>query len=93
MTIILVTHQMNDVADYADHALVLEHGRLIADTTPKALFSKPRMAQRTSPRSAADDQVCRKTDGKRMKFDSLPLTKRELAQILADRIKGGSADE
>ena len=28
-----------------------------------------------------------------MKFDSLPLTKRELAQILADRIKGGSADE
>lgn len=41
LTIILVTHQMNDVAEYADHVIVLESGKVIADSTPKELFSDP----------------------------------------------------
>lgn len=93
MTIILVTHQMNDVADYADHALVLEHGRLIADTTPKALFSKPEWLKEHHLDLPQTTKFAEKLMASGMKFDSLPLTKKELAQILADRIKGGSADE
>ncbi|KLA46579.1 cobalt ABC transporter ATP-binding protein [Ligilactobacillus ruminis S23] len=93
MTIILVTHQMNDVADYADHALVLEHGRLIADTTPKALFSKPEWLREHHLDLPQTTKFAEKLMASGMKFDSLPLTKKELAQILADRIKGGSADE
>lgn len=88
MTIILVTHQMNDVADYADHALVLEHGRLIADTTPKALFSKPEWLREHHLDLPQTTKFAEKLMASGMKFDSLPLTKRELAQILADRIKG-----
>lgn len=38
LTIILVTHQMNDVAEYTDHVIVLESGKVIADSTPKELF-------------------------------------------------------
>ena len=41
LTIILVTHQMNDVAEYTDHVIVLESGKVIADSTPKELFSDP----------------------------------------------------
>ena len=93
MTIILVTHQMNDVADYADHALVLEHGRLIADTTPKALFSKPEWLREHHLDLPQTTKFAEKLMASGMKFDSLPLTKKELAQILADRIKGGSSDE
>mgnify|MGYP002730011548 CR=1 FL=1 len=81
MTIILVTHQMNDVADYADH------------TTPKALFSKPEWLREHHLDLPQTTKFAEKLMASGMKFDSLPLTKKELAQILAERIKGGSADE
>ncbi|CCI85188.1 ABC superfamily ATP binding cassette transporter, ABC protein [Lactobacillus pasteurii DSM 23907 = CRBIP 24.76] len=40
-TVILVTHNMNDVADYADDVLVLEQGKLVKQATPRELFSDP----------------------------------------------------
>lgn len=38
-TIILVTHNMDDVAEYADDVLALEHGNLIKHASPAELFS------------------------------------------------------
>lgn len=38
-TIVLVTHDMNDVAQYADRIKVLQKGTLVYEGTPRALFS------------------------------------------------------
>lgn len=38
-TVILVTHNMDDVARYADDVLVLEEGKLIKHAEPKAVFA------------------------------------------------------
>lgn len=38
-TVILVTHNMNDVARYADDVLVLEDGKLIKHDTPRNIFA------------------------------------------------------
>lgn len=38
-TIILVSHSMEDVADYADRIIVMEQGRPIMDGTPSEVFS------------------------------------------------------
>ena len=38
-TIVLVTHDMNDVAQYADRIKVLQQGTLVYEGTPRALFS------------------------------------------------------
>lgn len=38
MTIILVTHLMDDVANYADYVYVLEKGRLVKAGTPSVVF-------------------------------------------------------
>lgn len=38
LTIILVTHQMDDVARYADDVLVMEKGVLIKQSSPKEIF-------------------------------------------------------
>ncbi|WP_438478384.1 energy-coupling factor transporter ATPase [Streptococcus pluranimalium] len=38
MTIVLVTHLMDDVADYADYAYLLEKGKIVAQGTPINLF-------------------------------------------------------
>ena len=39
MTIILVSHSMEDVAKYVDRIMVMNHGRLAFNDTPRAVFS------------------------------------------------------
>ena len=39
MTIILVSHSMEDVARYADRLLVMNHGKKVFDGTPREVFS------------------------------------------------------
>ncbi|MCD7132661.1 energy-coupling factor transporter ATPase [Limosilactobacillus balticus] len=38
-TIIMVTHQMEQVAYYANHVIAMSNGQIVADTTPQQLFS------------------------------------------------------
>ncbi|MGO1455177.1 MAG: energy-coupling factor ABC transporter ATP-binding protein, partial [Lacticaseibacillus paracasei] len=40
-TIVLVTHQMDDVADYADTVWVMAEGKLIKTGTPREIFADP----------------------------------------------------
>ena len=39
MTILLVSHSMEDVAEYVDRILVMNHGRIFLDGTPKEVFA------------------------------------------------------
>ncbi len=39
MTVILVSHSMEDVADYVDRILVMNHGEIFLDGSPKEVFS------------------------------------------------------
>lgn len=39
-TILVVTHNMDDVAELADHVIALEHGHLAASGTPRAVFTQ-----------------------------------------------------
>jgi energy-coupling factor transport system ATP-binding protein len=40
-TVILITHDMRLVAEYADRAIVLLNGRLLFEGAPRALFAQP----------------------------------------------------
>lgn len=40
MTIVLVSHSMEDVAKYVDRILVMDHGRLALDGTPREVFAR-----------------------------------------------------
>ena len=39
ITVVLVSHSMEDVANYADHIIVMDKGRVYMDGTPKEIFS------------------------------------------------------
>jgi len=39
ITIILVSHSMDDVADYVERIIVMNHGEIFLDDTPKEVFS------------------------------------------------------
>ena len=49
-TLLMVTHSMDDVAALADRAIVLDHGTVVADGSPRDVF-----APTAGPRAAAID--------------------------------------
>jgi len=40
ITVLLVSHSMEDVADYVDRIVVLDHGEILMDGTPPEIFSR-----------------------------------------------------
>ena len=39
-TIILISHDMNEVARYADEVIVMKEGSIVSQTSPKELFKE-----------------------------------------------------
>ena len=48
MTVLLVSHSMEDVANYVDRIIVLNHGSLMLDGTPAKVFSHVEELERVS---------------------------------------------
>lgn len=89
LTIVLVTHQMDDVADYADRVLVMEHGALVRQGTPREIFADPdwlRQKQLGLPKTTAFAERLQKLG---FTFKQMPLTASELADDLMPQIGGG----
>lgn len=85
ITIVLVTHQMEDVAQYANHMIVLDEGRLVAEDNPVNVFKNKEWLQSVQldiPHSVAFANKLAENNS--WKFDKLPLTLDDLsAQIMS----------
>ena len=87
-TIVLVTHQMDDVADYADKVLVMDQGQLVANTRPSELFQNADwlLAHHLGlPKTTA---FARSLQTRGFEFDRLPIREDELVAILKARLGG-----
>ena len=87
MTILIVTHNMDDVADYADQVIALERGKLIAAQSKQEFFSDPQWLYQHHlglPRAAEFAAQLKK---KGMQWDGLPLNVDELARQLVTKLK------
>ncbi|MGF3213708.1 energy-coupling factor ABC transporter ATP-binding protein [Facklamia sp. P12945] len=89
LSLVLVTHQMDDVAKYADNVVVLENGQIVKQGTPSEVFSDPewlREKQLGLPQTLAfidllDDKI---PEDLMKKIKQSPLTVEQLAEILID---------
>ncbi len=93
ITIILVTHQMEDVAQYADHMIVLDEGRVVAEGSPSAIFKNEDWLQSVQldiPQSVAFAKKLEEKEG--WKFDPLPLTLDDLSNQIAMILEGSKPD-
>ncbi len=90
ITIVLVTHQMEDVAEYANHMIVLDQGRLVAEDSPTNVFKNEEWLQSVQldvPQSVAFAKKL--AQNKDWHFAEWPLTLDELsAQIISQLGKG-----
>ena len=88
LDIILVTHNMNDVANYADNVVVLEGGQLLKTGKPAEIFANPEwlLAHHLGlPKTTAFAQELKQRG---IKLPSLPLKEADLAKQLATMIGG-----
>jgi len=87
-TIVLITHNMDDVANYADEMAVMSHGKLVAHGLPKDIFNDHKLLDEdllTLPKSAKFAQILSKKD---FHFDKLPITINELGQEIKQQMNG-----
>ena len=87
MTIVLVTHLMDDVANYADHVLVLEKGKIVKFGTPKEVFQDTKWLKEKQLGVPTAASFAEKLAAKGFTFASLPLTADELADDLLEQIQ------
>lgn len=91
MTIVLVTHLMDDVANFADFAYVLEKGRIVKCGTPKEVFQDVSWLKEKQLGVPTATEFAEHLVAKGFVFDQLPLTADELATALL--ASGGARDE
>lgn len=92
MTIVLVTHLMDDVANFADYVYVLEKGRVVKHGTPQSVFEDVRWVEEKQIGVPTATAFAEKLVQKGLHFEHLPLTAEELADQLV-AMGGLSHDE
>ena len=84
MTIVLVTHQMNDVSDYADHVIVIEAGNVVKEGSPKEVFSDASWLLEKQLGVPTTLAFVEKLKEKGWSTDKMPLTLDELANVILE---------
>lgn len=84
MTIVLVTHQMNDVSDYADHVIVIESGNVVKEGSPKEVFSDASWLLEKQLGVPTTLAFIEKLKEKGWSTDKMPLTLDELADAILE---------
>ncbi|WNZ91594.1 energy-coupling factor transporter ATPase [Streptococcus iniae] len=82
MTIVLVTHLMDDVADYADFVYVLEAGEVILSGYPKDIFQKIAFLNQKQLGVPKVTQFAQDLVEMGLKIDFLPTTLEELKEVI-----------
>lgn len=87
LTVILITHNMDDVAEYADEVVALENGELIAHRKKAEFFSDPQWLYDHHLGLPHSAEFAARLMRRGMHFDTLPLNIEQLSQQLGLRLK------
>lgn len=93
MTIVLVTHLMDDVANFADHVIVLEKGKIVKAGTPQEVFNDINWLKEKQLGVPTASAFAEKLMAKGINFEQLPLTADELADALLKGSKKAGEDQ
>ncbi|RCW16261.1 energy-coupling factor ABC transporter ATP-binding protein [Streptococcus gallolyticus] len=82
MTIVLVTHLMDDVANYADYVNVLESGKLVRSGYPKDVFQDVDFLESKQLGVPKITKFAQSLVKRGLQLDSLPITIEEFAEVV-----------
>lgn len=82
LTIVLVTHVMDDVADYADFVYVLEKGKLILEGPPQTVFQAVDFLEEKQLGVPKITKFAKTLSDRGMTWPSLPITIAEFVEMI-----------
>lgn len=82
MTIVLVTHLMDDVANYADYVNVLESGKLVRSGYPKEVFQDVDFLESKQLGVPKITKFAQQLVKRGLQLESLPITIEEFAEVV-----------
>lgn len=92
ITIVLVTHLMDDVANYADFVYVLEKGKIVKSGEPREVFQDLNWLKEKQLGVPTATEFAELLSEKGITMSELPLTAEELADEIV-RLSGGNAHD
>lgn len=93
MTIVLVTHLMDDVANFADYVYVLEKGHVVKHGDPQTVFEDVAWLKEKQLGVPQATAFAEKMQARGISFDELPLTENDLADWIIKFAGGPAHDE
>lgn len=92
MTIILVSHSMEDVARYVQRIIVMDHGQKKLDGTPKEVFSHYKELEKMGLSAPAVFYILKKLNERGIRVDPAVLTVEEAADEIETFFHGYACD-
>ncbi|MFK4881263.1 energy-coupling factor ABC transporter ATP-binding protein [Lactococcus petauri] len=86
-TVVLVTHNMDDVAEYADKVYLLEKGRVISSGSPQDVFQNVEFLMQHELGVPKTTEFAVKLEQRGVVFNRLPIKRQELIQMLKEAKK------
>ena len=83
MTIVLVTHLMDDVANYADWVYVMEKGKLIRSGKPRDVFQEVEFLETIQLGVPKITKFAANLERRGFLFERLPVTIKEFAEVMS----------
>ena len=83
MTIVLVTHLMDDVAKYADWVYVMEKGKLIRSGKPRDVFQEVEFLETIQLGVPKITKFAANLERRGFVFERLPVTIKEFAEVMS----------
>ncbi|MFC6316411.1 energy-coupling factor ABC transporter ATP-binding protein [Lapidilactobacillus achengensis] len=87
LTVILVTHQMDDVVRYADQVVVMEQGHPLKVGSPREIFADPTWLAAHNLELPSTGQLVARLQQQGFEFTTLPLTVPELLAQLTPQLR------
>lgn len=84
MTIVLVTHLMDDVADFADFVYVMEKGKVVASGQPGTIFQEVEFMESIQLGVPKITRFAANLERRGFVFEQLPITIEEFKEVLAN---------
>ena len=83
MTVVLVTHLMDDVANYADWVYVMEKGKLIRSGKPRDVFQEVEFLETIKLGVPKITKFAANLERRGFVFERLPVTIKEFAEVMS----------
>lgn len=91
MSVLLVTHNMEDAVDYANRILVIDQGKILYDGLPEHIFSDVALLENLGLKSTEAVYLAQELHQNQIPFSANPLTIHDMIEELANLYtKGGS---